>query len=258
MRIAVVGSTGLVGSALVAAARRAGHDVTELSREKGTDVLNPAGLDEQLAGAQALINVVQSPSLEEHDSTAFFVTAANNLAQAARSAGVERTVVLSIVGVDEVASGDDAGTGFDGYYRAKYAQERATADAAPGTRIVRSTQFHDIARQAIGWGRNGDQTVIPDLRIQPVAIPAMVEVLVAAATDEIQGDLIEVGGPGEERVADMSARYAAHVGDPVTIVPGPVGQPVSDGILLPHDGARLVGPSWSEWLETVPVPQRTA
>jgi len=44
----------------------------------------------------------------------------------------------------------------------------------------------------------------------------------------------------------------------VTVVPGPVGQPVSDGILLPHAGARLVGPSWSEWLQSVPIPQRTA
>ncbi|QGN32952.1 SDR family oxidoreductase [Microlunatus sp. Gsoil 973] len=258
MRIAVVGATGLVGSALVAAAREAGHDVIALSRETGTDVLNPAGLDQQLGGAAALINVVQSPSLEEEDSKAFFITAANNLAAAAKAAGVQRTVVLSIVGVDQVASGEDAGTGFDGYYRAKYAQELATTKAAPGARIVRSTQFHDIARQAIGWGLDGDRTVIPDLRIQPVAVPAMVEVLIGAATGEIAGEVIEVGGPGEEQVAELSARYAAHVGDPVTVVPGPVGKPVADGILLPHPGARLVGPSWSEWLETVPVPQRTA
>lgn len=258
MRIAVVGATGLVGSALVAAAREAGHDVIALSRETGTDVLNPADLDQQLVGAEALINVVQSPSLDEEDSTAFFVTAANNLATAAKAADVQRTVVLSIVGVDQVASTDDAGTGFDGYYRAKYAQELATAAAAPGTRIVRSTQFHDIARQAIGWGLDGDRTVVPDLRIQPVAVPAMVEVLVGAATGEIDGDLVEVGGPNEEQVAELSARYAAHVGDPVNVVPGPVGQPVSGGILLPHAGARLVGPSWSEWLERVPVPQRIA
>jgi hypothetical protein len=86
----------------------------------------------------------------------------------------------------------------------------------------------------------------------------MVEVLVRAATGEIDGDLIEVSGPNEEQIAELSARYAAHVGDPVTIVPGPVGQPVADGILLPHEGAHLVGPSWAEWLETVPVPQRTA
>jgi hypothetical protein len=207
-----------------------------------------------------MINVVQSPNLEEQDAKSFFLTATTNLAAAAKSANVRRTVVLSIVGVDQVAvaSGAESITGFDGYYRAKYLQEQATVAEAPGARIVRSTQFDDISRQAIGWGRNGDQTSVPDLRIQPVAVSAMVKVLLGAATGEIDGDIIEVGGPQEEHVADMSTRYAEHVGDPVTVVAVPVGEAVRDGILLPHEGAHLVGPTFATWLETVPVPARIA
>lgn len=258
MRIAVVGATGLVGSALVSAAERAGHEVIALSKQTGTDVLNLEGLDRQLAGAEALINLVQSPTLEEEESREFFVTAAANLAAAARAAGVGRTVVLSIVGVDQVATTAEAQTGFDGYYRAKYAQERATAAVAPGTRIVRSTQFDDIARQAIGWGLDGDTTTVPDLRVQPVAVTALVEVLLDAATDPVGGDMIEVAGPKEERLADLCSRYAAHVGDPVQVITAPTGPAVQDGILLPHQGARLVGPDFEGWLATVPVPQRTA
>ena len=38
------------------------------------------------------------------------------------------------------------------------AQEQATREHTPAARVVRSAQFHDIARQAIGWGRSDDRT----------------------------------------------------------------------------------------------------
>ena len=50
MRIAIVGATGLVGSALVRAAQTAGHDVIALSKESGVDVLQPEGLADLLGG----------------------------------------------------------------------------------------------------------------------------------------------------------------------------------------------------------------
>jgi uncharacterized protein YbjT (DUF2867 family) len=166
MRIAIVGATGLVGSALVRAAQAAGHDVIALSKESGVDVLQPEGLADLLGGAEAVVDVTQSPSLDEDEATRFFARAAENLGRAGTAAGVQRSVVLSIIGVDQVAAaGTDAGTGFDGYYRAKYAHEEATRDHAPGARVVRSAQFHDIARQAIGWGRDGDRTTVPDVVI---------------------------------------------------------------------------------------------
>ena len=52
MRIAIVGATGLVGSALVRAAQAAGHDVIALSKESGVDVLQPEGLADLLGGGR--------------------------------------------------------------------------------------------------------------------------------------------------------------------------------------------------------------
>ncbi len=252
MRIAVLGATGLVGSALVEAAQNAGHDVVALSKETGTDVLEPEGLAGRLDSPDAVVDVTQSPSLDEAEAGAFFAQAATNLGQAALDAGADRTVVLSIIGVDRIAeAGADVGTGFDGYYRAKYVQEEATTARAPGAHVVRSGQFHDIARQAIGWGRDGDQTSVPDLVIQPVAVDAMVQVLLQAATGELPGPLTEVAGPKVEHLADLSARFADHTGDPVAVVPAPVGDLVHDGILLPGTDAHLVGPSFEEWLAGV-------
>ena len=67
-------------------------------------------------------------------------------------------------------------------------------------------------------------------------------------------EVTEVAGPQREQLADLSARYAARVGDPISIVAAPVGDAVRHGILLPGSQARLVGPSFAEWLASVPVP----
>lgn len=250
MRIAVAGATGLVGSALSKAAEAAGHEVVPLSKETGFDVLKPRGLAEKLGSVAAIVDVLQSPSLEEAEATEFFSQSSKNLGDAAKEAGVQRSVVLSIIGVDQIAATDEeAGTGFDGYYRAKYAQERATVASAPNPHVVRSAQFHDIARQAIGWGRDGDRTTVPDLVTQPVAVDAMVQVLLAAATGEVDGALTEVAGPHRETLANLSAAYAKRTGDPVQVTPAPIGEMVLNGVLLPSEGAHLVGPSFEEWLE---------
>jgi uncharacterized protein YbjT (DUF2867 family) len=250
MRIAIAGATGLVGSALARAAADAGHEVVALSKQSGQDVLRSEGLAQALDSAEALVDVLQSPSLDEQEAGDFFSRAAENLGRAAREAGAHRVVVLSIIGVDRIAAAEvAAGTGFDGYYRAKHAHERATIAHAPHHHVVRSAQFHDIARQAIGWGRDGDRTTVPDLVTQPVAVDAMVQVLLSAATGEIGGALTEVAGPRRETLAELSTAYARHTGDRVEVVAGPVGDLVRDGVLLPGKDARLVGPSFEEWLE---------
>jgi uncharacterized protein YbjT (DUF2867 family) len=252
MKIAIVGATGLVGSALVKAAHDAGHEVVALSKESGVDVLKPEGLADLLDSPEAVVDVTQSPTLDAAEAGAFFARSAQNIGQAAGDAGARRTVVLSIIGVDLIAEADtEAGTGFDGYYRAKYVQEQATLTHAPNAHVVRSGQFHDIARQAIGWGRDGDSTTVPDLVIQPIAVDAMVKVLLGAATGELPGPLTEVAGPQVEHLTALSTSYAAHVEDPVKVVPGPIGDPVRDGVLLPGQDAHLVGPSFDEWLASV-------
>lgn len=258
MRIAVVGATGLVGSALVNVARAADHDVLALSKEMGADVLRLEGLSDLIDGADAVVDVTQSPSLDESGATAFFSTAAENLGRAAAVAGIGRSVVLSIIGVDQfAATGAEVGTGFDGYYRAKYAHEQATREHAPAAYVVRSAQFHDLARQMLGWGRDGEKARVPDLVVQPLAVQSMVDVLLRAATGEIDAALTQVAGPRREHLAALSSAHAQHIGDPVDVVAVPVGNLVRDGILLPHESALLVGPTFAEWLSTS-VPESPA
>jgi dTDP-4-dehydrorhamnose reductase len=252
MKLAIIGSTGLVGSQLAALATSRGHAVNGVSKDSGVDVTTGTGLDAALDGVDVVVDVIQSPNLEEEDATRFFTTVAANLGRAATAAGA-RSVVLSIIGVDRVAASDrDAGTGYDGYYKAKFAQETATREHAPGARVVRSAQFHDISRQAIGWGRDGDRTTVPDLLIQPLAVASMVEVALDVATGDRDGDVVEVAGPRAEHLGAMSAAFAHHAGDDVRVVTGAVGEPVRDGILLPGPDGILVGPTFDEWLSAQP------
>lgn len=249
MHLAVIGSTGLVGSQLVALAESSGHVVTGISRESGVDLLAGTGIEDALAGVETVVNVVQSPTFEQQASTEFFTTVAANLGRAAASAGVRRTVVLSIIGVDRVtAAKGDAGIGYDGYYAAKFAQEQATREYAPGAHVVRSAQFHDIARQAIDWGRAGATTTVPDLLIQPLAVADLVHVLFDVASGARDADLMEVAGPHTEHLPAMSTAFARHQGDGVQVVTGPVGELVHGGILLPGPDAVLVGPTFEAWL----------
>jgi nucleoside-diphosphate-sugar epimerase len=58
MRVAVAGATGVIGRCLVPLLSEAGHEVTGLSRSRGTDLLDAprvAGAKMRVAGAKRII-----------------------------------------------------------------------------------------------------------------------------------------------------------------------------------------------------------
>ena len=62
MRIAIAGATGRIGAQLTALARTEGHDVVEIARETGFDLLSPdSGLEQALTGADAVVDVTACP-----------------------------------------------------------------------------------------------------------------------------------------------------------------------------------------------------
>ncbi len=63
-KVAVAGATGQVGQAVVAALRDAGHEAVELSRSQGVDVLTGNGLDDALAGADVVIDVLNTSATD--------------------------------------------------------------------------------------------------------------------------------------------------------------------------------------------------
>ena len=133
MKITIVGASGLIGTKLVELLTADGHDVVAASRDSGVDVLTGEGLADALAGADVLVDVVNSPSFEDEAVMKFFTTSTTNLAAAAKKAGVGHYVALSIVGVDGLPD--------SGYLRAKVAQEKMITESG--------SAVHDRARHAV-------------------------------------------------------------------------------------------------------------
>ena len=243
MRIAVAGSSGLVGSHVVNAAEAAGHQVVGLSLESGVDLTSSAGLAERLAGVEALVDVTQSPTLDA--AVTFFETVAANLGDAGQRAGVQRTVLLSIIGVDRVPDYD--------YYVAKVAQERAHRAHSPGLHILRAAQFLEFPGMAIRWGRQGDVTAVEDMLSQPVAVVEIARVLLELATGQRDDDIVELAGPRREHIVELARRIVARRGERLTVVPRDVPDPMRNGALLPGPGALIAGPTFDEWLSRQPA-----
>src|SRR3546814_7781614 len=87
MKITVVGASGLIGTKVVELLKAEGHDVVASSRSSGVAVLTGDGLADALAGADALVDVTNSPAFEADAVMHFFTTSAGNVVEAARSAG---------------------------------------------------------------------------------------------------------------------------------------------------------------------------
>jgi uncharacterized protein YbjT (DUF2867 family) len=85
--ITVIGATGLIGRQLVPLLRDAGHNVTAASRDSGVDLLTGQGLDDALADAEVVVDVINSATPED-SAEAFFQQTAANLSAAAAHAGV--------------------------------------------------------------------------------------------------------------------------------------------------------------------------
>jgi uncharacterized protein YbjT (DUF2867 family) len=245
MKITVIGATGKVGSTVVELLRAEGHDVVAASRGTGADVLTGAGLAEALAGAQVLVDVVNSPSFEDEPVLKFFTASAANLTDAARAAGVGHYVALSIVGIDGLPD--------SGYMRAKVVQERTITDSGLPYTIVRATQFQEFAEAITGSLVVGDEVRTPDALIQPVAADDVAaEVARAAVTAPVNG-IIDIGGPQKISFADMARAVLAKQGDDkLVVVVDPdatyFGTAVAQTSLVTAEGATLAPTRFADWL----------
>ena len=231
----MAGATGLIGSQVVRLAEAVGHEVVALSRSGGVDLTDPDSIGDRLEGVDAVIDVTRSSSMDEQEAVDFFTTVAANLGAAARAAGVARTVVLSIVGVDR--SQDYS------WYVATLAHERATRQHAPGPRVLRATQFHEFPGQVLERSRQGDRALIMDMPTQPVASIEVARMLVELATDDGAGDV------------DLVRRLVGLRGENVSVEPVPAANSVASGSMLPGPDAVIRGVDWDTWArEAVPAP----
>lgn len=247
LTIAVAGGTGVVGRHVVEVARERGHDVVVLARSEGVDLLTGSGLAARLRGADAVVDVTGTVAQQREASQAFFGGVTRLLLDAEREAGVGHHVVLSIVGVDDVPSG---------YYAGKRLQERLVAEQDPsGTvpwSILRATQFHEFAEQALGFARLGPLSLVPRMLSQPVVAREVARALVELVERGPSGRVPDLAGPEQHRIAHLARRVsrARGLGRRVVEVPlpGAAGRAMRRGGLLPRDQGPRGVVTFEEWL----------
>ncbi|GFG51739.1 LysR family transcriptional regulator [Mycolicibacterium agri] len=210
MKIAVIGASGLIGSKLVELLKADGHEVVAASRNTGVDVLTGQGLADALAGADVLIDVLNSPSFEDDPVMDFFTTAASHLVEEAKKAGVGHYVALSIVGVDGLPE--------SGYMRAKFAQEKIITESGLPCTIVRATQFSEFTDQITDSLTVGDEVRVPDALIQPIAADRVAEEVARAALADPLNDYVNIGGPEKISFEQMARESLARRGDDKSVV----------------------------------------
>jgi uncharacterized protein YbjT (DUF2867 family) len=244
MKIVVIGGTGLIGRQVVANLRRLGHDAVPASPASGVNTLTGEGLAGALHGAQAVIDVANSPTFEDAAVLAFFQTSGRNLLQAETEAGVRHHVALSVVGTDRPHA--------PAYLKAKLAQEQLIATATIPYTIIRATQFFEFMGAIADEGTRGDLVRLSPAAMQPIASRDVAQALAEAVHAEPVNGIVEIAGPERAPFAEFVGTWLGHRGDPRRIVIDPrapyFGVPITDTTLTPGANARIMPTAFGDWL----------
>ncbi|MGW6743601.1 SDR family oxidoreductase [Streptomyces sp. NPDC055025] len=242
MRVAVAGGTGLVGRHVVEELSAAGHEPVVLARARGVDLVSGAGLDEAMAGVEAVVDVTNVTTMSARKAISFFEAVGGNLLDAGARAGVRHHVALSIVGIDRVGHG---------YYQGKIRQEeRVRSGRVPWT-VLRATQFHEFAQQTVDLFP-GPLAVVPRMNTQPIAAREVAQRLVGLILGPAQGMAPELAGPRVEQLVDMVRKLLRAQRRRRLLLP--VRFPGAAGAAMAGDGQLPTGPgprgaqTFDEWL----------
>ena len=241
MTVAVAGGTGFVGGAIALELFRRGHGVAVLSHRgeagrgplpdaiaiRQADVSTGHGLDEALRGVNALVIALafrNSPIETPRKGQTFMTVDAGgteNLAAAAKRAGVRRIVYISGAGADPKAKRH--------WFRAKARAEVAVRASGIPFTIIRPTWIYgprDVAlNRFLGFARALGAVPMLNLGRQLLA-PVFVRDAAKLAADSLTDDaaanqVFELGGPEALPMREIIGRALRIGGLRRPIVPGP-------------------------------------
>jgi uncharacterized protein YbjT (DUF2867 family) len=254
MKITVIGGTGLIGSKVVEKLRRQGHEAVAAAPNTGVDTITGKGLAEALAGAEAVVDVSNSPSFDDTPAMHFFETSERNIAAAERDAGVRHHVALSVVGTDRLQA--------SGYFRAKLAQERLIEGSSIPYSLIHATQFFEFLRSIADVSTKDGVVRLPPVKFQPMAADDVATAIANAALAEPTNAMAEVAGPEIFTLDGAVRRVLEHDGDPRKVIADPdapyYGVHVTDTMLVAGPAAQLGRTTLEWWVAHVPPPARVA
>ena len=244
MKVVVIGGSGLIGSKVVACLREEDNEAVAASPDSGVNTLTGEGLPEAVEGAEVVIDVSNSPSLEDEAVMEFFTTSTTNLLAAEADAGVRHHVALSIVGAERL--------GESGYFRAKIAQESLIGDSSIPFSIVHATQFFEFAARIADEATDGDTVRLPHVLFQPMAADDVAAAVCEISQREPADGVIELAGPEQFRFDEFIQQALRAKGDPRTVVADPkaryFGAELEDRSLVPTNAVHLGEIRFNDWL----------
>lgn len=244
MKIVVIGGTGLIGARLVNQLRQKGHEAVAASPSRGINSVTGEGLAAALAGAQAVVDVTNSPSWEDKAVLEFFETSTRNLLAAEAAAGVGHHVALSVVGTERLLA--------SGFFRAKMAQEKLILASAHPHTIVRATQFFEFVGSIADSATQGQTVRLPSALMQPIAADDVAAALAEIAVAKPLNGMVEVAGPEAIPLDEVARQFLKAKNDPRTVVTDEqasyYGIPVQRRSLVPDGKPRLGPTKFEAWL----------
>jgi uncharacterized protein YbjT (DUF2867 family) len=228
MRIAVLGASGVIGSALVSRLRSE-HDVVAVARNPpskdgvesiSADLTKEQDAERALSGATAVVHLVHSLGQDDFERRDLAIAA--NVARAAAVTGVEQIVYLGGLG--------DESTTLSSHLRSRHETGLALARGPVPVTTLRSGIV-------VGRGSAAFETIVAlvdrlpamicprwvSVPTQPIAIRDVVETLAGVVgRDETYGQSYDVGGPEVMTYREMIDRIAAVRGKRPLIVEVPV------------------------------------
>jgi uncharacterized protein YbjT (DUF2867 family) len=244
MRIVVIGGTGRVGSKLVHGLTEHGHDAVAAAPSTGVNTLTGEGLSDVLEGAQVVVDVSNSPTLDGA-AKEFFHTATTNLLKAEADAGVAHHVALSVVGTDELAQQSE-------YFEAKLAQEKLISEGPVPYSIVRATQFFEFLDTIADYSTVDGTVHLPPALIQPMASADVAEAVAIAAVNAPVNGITEVGGPQAFGFQAIIGTALTARGDTREVITDPDatywGIHIDKRTLVPGEGATLFDTRFEDWI----------
>lgn len=239
MTVAIVGGD-ISGRAIQRACQAHGMETRMFSRSTGFDVLRDDAT-RALAGAEVIIDAAGRFTTSRKVATEFFTRCTSAIAAASNALGA-RHILLSIVNCElpEVQ-------GY-GYFAGKAAQERVARAESDRLTMVRSTQWFEFAGQNLQRMKFGPVALVPAMKMKPVALDAVAEIIADCAAGGRPEPLYEVAGPEVMTLWELTQCVTRKGVVPVPLpVPTDYGRAFRQGALVPDDGVPQVGPTLAEW-----------
>src|SRR5690606_18254561 len=193
--------------------------------------------------AQIVVDVSDSPSMDDGAVLEFFISSNKNLLAAERKAGVHQHIALSVIGSQNL--------GQSGYFRGKMAQEELINSSNIPYTIVYSTQVFEFIEIIIVFARIENKVPLPLALVRPIASDEVAAFMAEAILQSQVPETIEIAGPEiysmEHWANNFFTEFLGNIVVLTDIDALFLGAKLTTEILLPSGKAKLGEITFADW-----------